>query len=195
MVFQEIYALFLAHSYLASFVAGALSEDILLLLAIASGGSNINFLTLCIFGFVGAIIHDTLIYVVAKFRPFKKWMIKLEKKEGSKPLVLFIEKVGRGDYLIPLVISKFIYGTRIALIFYSAHKEKSFWRYFFANTFFVFIWFIIMMPLGWLAGRGFTQILGAVHTVEKVVGFMVLFILLAIIFNSLFKNTLLKYRN
>lgn len=189
-----MYALFLQHSYLTSFISGFLSEDLLLLLAIASGGSSINFWALCLFGFLGVVIHDAIIYLIAQLRPLRRWMVKLEKKEGSKPLVRFVERLGRGDYLIPLCISKFIYGTRIALILYVGHKERNFWRFFFANTFCIFVWFVIMMPIGWLAGRGFTQVLGVVRGVEKALGMLVLFIILAVLLNALFKKILLWWK-
>lgn len=195
MVFKEVLALFFTHTYLISFLAGFLSEDLLLLLAIASGGSRLDFFALCIFGFIGVVIHDTVIYVFAHIPLLKRWIMRMEQKESHKPLVRFIERLGRGDYVIPLCISKFIYGTRVALILYFGHKEKRFWRFFCVNTFAVFLWFLVMMPIGWLAGRGFTQVLGVVRGVEKALGMFVVFIVLAVILNAFFKRVLLKIRH
>ncbi len=187
--------LFLTHSILISFVAGILSEDLLLLLAIASGGSRIDFFTICVFGFLGALFHDAIIFIFAQLSFCKRWIARLEEKEAHKPLVRFIERLGRGDYLIPLCISKFIYGTRLALVLHIGHKEHRFWRFFFVNTFFVFLWFLIMMPIGWLAGRGFVHLLGVVRDVEKIIGILILFIILAVLFNVLFKKILLWYKH
>ncbi|MEK6825348.1 MAG: hypothetical protein AABY00_01025 [Nanoarchaeota archaeon] len=194
MVFSDLISLFYENNILISFIVGVLSEDLLLLLAIASGGSRADFLTICIFGFLGALVHDAAIYLVAQTSNLRKWIARMERKEEHKPLVRFVERLGRRDYVIPLGISKFIYGTRIALVLHASHKEKRFWRFFFVNTFLIFLWFLVMMPLGWLAGKGFTLFLTAVKGTGKVIGLVVLFVLLCVILNMLFKKILLKLR-
>ena len=159
---------------LVSIVAGVLSEEFLLFFIILAGTGITNLWIVALFGFIGIIIHDSIFYFIAHSNIIRKLNMKIKFSERNKGIVLFIERIGNGGYFKPLLLSKFIYGTRIPLIFYAAHREKSFGRFIFYNMFAVLGWFLIMAPLGWLAGQGFSKLLHIAKGIEKILAIVLI---------------------
>ncbi len=163
---------------LVSSIAGFLSEEVLLFFIILSGVGVTNLWIVALFGFIGIIVHDSVFYFFACSNIIKKLNTKIKFSENNKGIVLFIEKLGNGGYFKPLLLSKFIYGTRVPLIFYAAHREKNFGKFILYNILTVLCWFLIMAPIGWLAGQGFSKLLRVVRGIEKV---LAVILILAII--------------
>ncbi len=94
----------------------------------------------------------------------------------------------KSSYFWPFVVSKFVFGARILIIFYVAKKEKSFRKYLLFEVLAVVIWFIIMIPLGWLVGRGFVQILSYAKGLEKALALIFVIIIIYYIINKVFRK-------
>lgn len=170
---------------LVSAIAGILSEDVLLFFIILAGTGVTNLWTVVIFGFIGIIIHDSLFYFIARSDIVKKWRMKIKFSEKNKGVILFIERIGNGGYFKPLLLSKLVYGTRIPLVFYVAHREKSFGRFTFYNTLAVLSWFLIMAPFGWLAGQGFSKLLRIARGIEKILAVILILTLIVYVVRKL----------
>lgn len=185
-IFQTIAYSLLPYHKSISLLAGIIGEDFLMLLAIFSGSDIISFWIVLSFGFIGVMIHDSIIYLMARskfaYRLKEKWNLS----ERNKGLVSFIEKIGGKTYFLPLMISKFVYGTRLALIVFISHRELNFFKYTVKNALAVAIWSAIMLPIAWLAGRGFARLLHLVKGVEKLLGFIVLTALVIYFVRKLF---------
>ena len=180
------------YGLLASLVAGILSEDLLLLLIILAGASLKDLGIIALFGFIGAIIHDCAIYFIADSNIMKKFNKKIKFSKRNKGLMLFMERLGNGGYFKPLALSKFIYGTRVGIIFYAVHKEKKFRDFMLYNTLAVLIWFVVMVPMGWLAGRGFSGLLEIVNGVEKILAATILVVVIIYIARRLLSKKIKK---
>ena len=170
---------------LVSSVAGFLSEEVLLFFIILSGVGVTNLWIVMLFGFIGIIVHDALFYFIAHSNIIKKLNTKIKFSENHRGIVLFIEKIGRGGYFKPLLLSKFIYGTRIPIIFYTAHKEKRFGRFLLYNMLAVLCWFLIMAPVGWLAGQGFSKLLHIARGIEKLLAVVLILAIIVYIVRKL----------
>lgn len=180
-----------------AFLSGFISEELILFLAILAAEEKKLFWTITFFSFMGVVFHDALICLLGRTKVFGRFAKRMELKENNKGLVQFLEKMGGGHYLLPLALSKFIYGTRIALIFYVSNKYHKFSKFFFVNTIALLVWFIVMMPLAWLAGRGFSELIHYARGLEKLLAiafFSVVFLYLArkLIIKILFKNKEIK---
>ncbi len=153
---------------LVSFAAGFLSEDVVFFLVILSGAGFTDLGIIAAFGFLGVIFHDSIIYLLANSQYVKKLKSKINFSERNRKIIKEIEKFGRRNYFLTLLFSKFIYGTRIAIIFYINGIEKDFRKFSFHNTIAVFIWFSIMVPVGWLAGQGFSELFRVINGLERI---------------------------
>jgi membrane protein DedA with SNARE-associated domain len=151
----------------SSFVAGFLSEDILLFLSVLSGADLISPLCIILFGFLGASLHDALCYSISRSSLVDYLKKKLISKERRNEISSFIRKYGGDGLFFPLVVSKFIYGARVATILYVGNRERKFRRFLIFNTISLLVWFTIMVPLAWLAGRGFIEIFQLATKIEK----------------------------
>lgn len=187
MIFtKELVVLLATHAYSACFIAGFLSEDILLLLALLSDPTHIPFTVVFLFGFLGIMVHDSLIFFIARSSwlfPLRSYFSRIAHRYTR--VIRVIEYFGKRNPLIPLTLSKFIYGTRIPLALYAASHEKKFVRYTFFNGLAVLIWCIIMVPIGLLAGKGFLSFLQIVRGAEKIIGLIILLIILLYLSNKL----------
>ncbi|HLC32123.1 MAG TPA: hypothetical protein VJK51_05640 [Candidatus Nanoarchaeia archaeon] len=180
-VLSSLLGMLFAHSFLVSYVAGLLGEELLLFLAVLSGQGAFSFWIVFFFGFLGVLTHDTLFYFLGKTRVIHAAGKNISTGRSGKALARFFKRFSPRHYFVPLLISKFFYGIRVGFILYLSHREQSFWRYIRYNTSATFLWFSLMLPLAWLAGRGLTAAFRVVHGIEKilsvlVVGIIVLFI-------------------
>jgi len=190
---EVVIQIFQSHVPLLAFVAGLLLGDVLIFLAMLSGVGKIHFGVILVFGLMGDITHDLLLYFFSnsKLAYFIKKKIKLSKKKNV--IVQFIEKINiRKSYFVPLVISKFFYGIRDAVILYVSHGERDIKRYLLTISMAGFIWILTITGAGWLAGRGFSGLLSFFKGFEKIVlvlviGAIIFLVIGKTIFNLLFK--------
>jgi len=191
---REVIVWLSAYLPLASTIAGITSEDTLLFLLIVTGG-KLNFWIICIFGFLGVMIHDVVAFFLCKTQFADKVSKLINPPHNQNLAVKFLDKFKKGDYLIPLLISKFIYGIRVAVLVYVSRKEKSFSKFFIKNASVTLVWFAVMMPLGLLAARGFSKILRIVKGTEKLIALIFLSILILVFINSLIRRLIVKNSN
>ena len=60
-IVQFILAMIAPYAPIVAFLAGFLTEDLLLFLAFVAGSGNFSIITACIFGLLGIIAHDVFI--------------------------------------------------------------------------------------------------------------------------------------
>ncbi len=155
---ENILALF-PHPYLLPFFGAIIGgeETILLIAALAADGGALTFLEVFIFSFIGTLASDTFWFLFGL--RFASWIEarprmhkRLEAVEG------FVHRFTRGQYFLALMVTKFLYGTRIAMIFFLANKRMTF-RQFSAQNFVVtLIWSTVVCSIGWLAGKGISSV-------------------------------------
>ncbi|MEK7540432.1 MAG: VTT domain-containing protein [Patescibacteria group bacterium] len=89
--------------------------------------------------------------------------------------------VGDKPFLAMLFI-KFLYGTRILTIIYLSSVKVRFWTFMLFDLIGTAVWLVVMVGVGWLAGKGLADVLPAVRSVEYlltgIVALMILFKLL-----------------
>ncbi|MEK6850517.1 MAG: hypothetical protein AABX85_03000 [Nanoarchaeota archaeon] len=183
MALEEVLvSFFYMYAPLLAFIAGLAIGDLMLFLGILAGAGKINFFIILLFGFIGGLIHDILFYFIANSPTahFIKKRFKLSKRKNK--IAGFIEKIGNGHYFLPILIAKFVYGVRDAVILYVAHNNKNFKRYLLVVACADFIWMTTIVSIGWLAGQGFTAFINLFRGFEKwlfilLAGLIILYIL------------------
>lgn len=194
MALEEVLiSFFYMYAPLLAFVAGLAIGDLMLFLGILAGAGKVNFFIILLFGFIGGIIHDILFYFIANSpiaHSIKK-RFKLSKKRNK--IAGFIEKMGNGHYFLPVLIAKFVYGVRDAVILYVAHNNKSLKKYLIVVASADLIWLVTITSVGWLAGQGFTIFISLFKGFEKwlfilLAGAIILYILNKFIISFILKH-------
>lgn len=174
---------------LFSFISGFLSEDVFLFFVVLTSVKDIgllSFLLIGVLGFIGIALHDSILYYLTNHHLITKLSNKFKLSKIS--LMAFIDRFGGKNYLIPLIFSKFIYGIRTAGVVLVSRKEKKFRTFLFYNSIAIFIWLCVMLPLGWLTGRGFSFLFEAVRDIEKILAVAFIIVIVIYLISKIFKR-------
>lgn len=101
----------------------------------------------------GTVASDTLWYIFGRFFATRFSETTFLKKEREKMSGFIARLVGQKP-LTALILVKFLYGSRIAMILYAASSGISFWTFSFFNCLGAIIWLLVFIPLGYFAGMG-----------------------------------------
>ena len=183
-VLRNILDVLMSHNYIISFAAGLITEELVLFLAILSGKGGIPFWAVFFFGILGALCIDIVYFILArtKFITYLRKIRLVSKSFGKMPK--FVRNFGEKNKLANLIVSKFIYGTRMISIMTISIKGIKFEKFIAYDLLALIIWGVILLPLGWLAGRGITSFLHVAKNLEK---FLLFALLIIIIYHLLIK--------
>lgn len=101
----------------------------------------------------GTLASDTLWYLFGRFFSARFSEFAFLKKEREKMSGFIARLVGEKP-LTALIMVKFLYGSRIAMILYAASSGITFWTFSFFNCIGAVIWLLVFIPLGYAAGKG-----------------------------------------
>ncbi len=160
-----------------AFGAGILAEELLLFLSFLSGHNLIDFKTVLIFGFLGAMVIDSIYYFIARSSFFKKYIENRMKSIRSIGLIKKIDKFANHNIFITLFLSKFIYGPRTIVILNFASNGMKYRKFLYNDVLAMLLWYILLPPLAWAAGHGLISSYGAVKEIEKTIGIAILFMI------------------
>ena len=189
---RELFKIVASHAQSLPFFVGVLNEDALLFIVLLASQSDASFWTVALFGFLGMMTHDTLIFFMTLSPLMQRFGRYINRSTSTQGLVKIIERLGRRHYFIPLLLSKFIYGTRTPLVIYASNKERRFFPFIFWNALAAGIWCGILFPIAWIAGQGFSRLLFVFRGIEKILGLILIAALLVYLVNVLVKRMILS---
>lgn len=189
---KELLALFAIHVYSISFITGILNEEAVLFLIILAGQGDASFWAVAFFGFLGMMFHDTLFFFLGRSNLIKRLGERLGKSPSNQRLMYFVEKIGRKNTFLMLTIARFLYGIRSSIVVYVGHKDPRFFRFTVLNSLAISIWCAVMMPVAWLAGRGFSRLFMIFRGAEKIIGLVLITALIIYFVQLIIKKYILK---
>lgn len=127
---------------------------------------------------LGTVISDSLWYFFGVFFAGRFSNVKFLQKERAK-MSGFIERLVGEKPWLALMMVKFLYGSRVAMILYAAAKRLHFGLFTLFNTLGAIIWLFVFIPLGYFAGKGVSQ---AAPLMEALPAALVVLIVSIIIF-------------
>ncbi len=152
-------------------------DTVILSAGYLAGQGTWEFWTVFIAALLGTMVADTIWFYCGAvgLRWTHRWRTVKHKHDA---LVDAIKKhTGSRPFLVLLVI-KFFYGTRILTIIYLSMVKVRFWTFIFYDLIGTAVWLVMMVGIGWLAGKGIANVLPAVKSVEYVLGGIVVLALL-----------------
>lgn len=174
--FAQILLLF-PHPYLVPFLGAVLGgeETILIMSALAAGGT-LTFTEIFLLSYSGTIVSDWLWFLFGM--RFASWLDRRPRIHAKLETVAgFVRSITRGRHFVALLITKFLYGTRIIMIFYLAKERLSFTRFSAYNAAVTGLWALVICSIGWFAGKGVTWIERAFSSVSLALGILLLFVI------------------
>lgn len=142
----------------AVFALCTVEGDITLLLSGVMAHSNsfgsYSFLKVLIAGTLGGLVGDTFGYCVGRF--FRKTIHQYRFYKMAQPRIeRLVDKFGG----FAIIISKYIYGIRVAMCIFNG-VSMPFWRFLFLDTISCAIWVSILAGVGYFFSGAVTSIIG-----------------------------------
>lgn len=103
--------------------------------------------------FAGTVASDTLWFFFGKYFSTRFSRIAFLRTEREKISAFVARLVGERPWQA-LIMVKFLYGSRVAMILYAAASGITFSTFTVFNSLGSIIWLLVFIPLGYLAGRG-----------------------------------------
>ena len=156
-------------------------EETILIISVLAAGGAFSFPLLFAMSFLGTVTSDIAWFYFGKYG--MRWLEgRPSIYEKIEQVEQFTVRMTRGQDFLALLITKFLYGTRLIMIFYLARKRLSFRAFLAYDAAVTGIWALVICSLGWWAGRGVSwaaQVFGDLSSVlgVMVIGFVALYAL------------------
>lgn len=120
----------------------------------------------------GTIISDTLWYLFGVHLLARFSHVRFFKRERQK-ISLYLDRLVGKRPLMALIMVKFLYGSRIAMILYAATRGIPFWTFTLFNSIGAVIWLLVFIPLGYAAGRGIGAAFPYLDAIPTAIGVLI----------------------
>lgn len=118
--------------------------------------------------FAGTVISDLLWFVAGNLLRSRLEQTLWLKKQREQASQLLAALTGTRPF-IALLFIKFLYGSRIAMILYLAARQVTLWQFIVFNSLGTLLWMAVIIPLGYLAGRGADSAMPLLNRIELAV--------------------------
>lgn len=179
--------------YLLVFLGTALGGEIFLItFAFLAAQGMISLYALLPLSFLGTYASDTMWFLIGRTLLFNK----VTEHRFANPAVYVItetiQRISRGSYFLALVFAKFLFGTRVVTIVYTSKTGLSLNKFLYYNAYAVFLWAIVVIPIGYVSGLGFTYLAEVLENIYAAIGFLLLFLVLIVVLQIWLKKIFSK---
>lgn len=157
-----------------------LGEEIILILSFLSANGYLSIWIVFVFCFIGRITSDFFFFTLGKLKIANK-LVRYQKNFIYEGVENLFSKLNRKNTFITLLYTKFFIGIRAAMMFYMGYRGISLKRAVVSDIFAVFVWMMVLVPIGWFAGSSFKLVLNTFDDIKIAIIFLVGIILLFLI--------------
>ncbi len=167
-------------------------EEVILVLAFLSAQGVLPLWIVLVFVPMGTFICDVFFFSLEKTRFVKRIKEWKYFSKGYEKLDAHIGKLTKDRHIHTLFYTKFIYGTRIVTLIFLGLKEIKYSKFFKYNIVVTIIWALIVIPLGYLAGKGYQIIVDVFRSVELGLLFILILVIVFFTIKKWISNKLAK---
>lgn len=158
-------AMLYAYEFPALFFGGFFFGETVIIPAAFLAGQNILSLQEVFWvTFLGTVIADTLWFIAGpplfRFAHRFEWIAARSESVLKRVKELYADQPFRA-----LLVSKFVYGTRILTVIYLSFEKVSAVRFLLVNLASTFLWLVAIVAIGWLAGKSIVNLIPFVSDV------------------------------
>ncbi|HBB53894.1 hypothetical protein A2740_00160 [Candidatus Nomurabacteria bacterium RIFCSPHIGHO2_01_FULL_43_16] len=130
---------------------------------------------------LGVFSSDTLWFILGRTKTVDK-ISKHRYTVGTVSAITeAIRRLSRGNHFLAFIFAKFVVGTRVVIIMYVSRTGMTFKNFIRYNIGAIFIWLIVLIPIGFLSGLGFNYISHILEDIYAGIGFIFLILLVFVI--------------
>ena len=178
---------------LSSLLVGIFTgEEVILVLAFLSAQGVLPLWVVFVFVPLGTFICDAFFFFLGRTKfvnRIKEWK---HFSKGYEKVDANVGRLTKDRHIFTLFYTKFIYGTRIATLIFLGLKGISYSQFFKYNLIITILWAMIVIPLGYFAGKGYGIILNIFRSVELGLLFILIFIIFFFIIKKWISTKLMK---
>lgn len=148
--------------FLGAFFFG---ETVILTAAFLSGHGIWSLSNVFLLSFAGTIVSDGMWFLFGQFF-FRLARKRIDNQEKYLQLITKLDTITGQKPFLSLLFIKFLYGTRILTILYLSIRKIGFWTFIVFDALGTVLWLIVMISIGWLAGKGISNFIPFVQKTE-----------------------------
>lgn len=164
------------HSWIIFFGAFFFGETLIIPAAALAAHGHFGVFAVAGWAYLGTVVSDALWFLLA--RPAHRLLSR--RVETNRRYELALRWVDRRFGKRPemaLLFIKFVYGTRIATISYLSMRGLKLRRFAALNGIGTGVWIVVIVAVGWLAGKGIASLGPRLSKLELILPLMLLFAL------------------
>lgn len=182
---NTIISVFANYSFLICLFSGMLGGIVwLLVLAGLAANGVFSVWTLILFFYVGIVACDIGLFKFGQIKSLSYFKKHKLIYRGYQKVTCYLKKYSKNKDMVILFFSKFVYGSYAPLIMHFGRRGMKFKKFLVSDLIINALWIIILVPIGWFAGKGLRLFLG----IENNINWMILFVLLLIVILYLIKK-------
>lgn len=182
--------------YLTIFLGAALGGEVALFtLSFLAAQSILSPVALVIFSFLGTLSSDSMWFLLGRTNTAQKIISHRYAHSTVSIIAEAVRRVSRGSHFLALIFAKFLVGTRILMLLYISKTAFSFNRFICYNAVATLLWLLVVIPIGFLSGLGFTYVAEVFHNLYAGIGFVFLILIVIVILQLWLKKIFIRMRN
>jgi len=179
--------------YFIIFLGSALGGEIFLVtFAFLAAQGMVSLYALVPLSFLGTYSSDAVWFLMGRTKKFTRMTLHKYASPTVAVITEAVEKMTRGNHFMALVFAKFLFGTRIITILYISKTHLTFPKFLHYNSYAVFFWVLVVIPIGYSSGLGYTYLARMFENIYASLGFLLLVVLLIIVGQVCLKRVFTK---
>lgn len=179
--------------YSIIFFATALGGELALFaLAFFAAQGVFSLFPLIVFSFLGAFSPNILWFFLGRTATVGRIISHRYTNTTTSIIVQAITRVSRGNHLVAIIITKFIIGTPLILAMYVNKTAITFKKFLYYESVAIFLSLLIVIPIGFISGLGFTYFAQNLNNLYVAFGFVLLIVIMIIIFQVWLEKMFIK---
>lgn len=164
--------------YAVIFLATGFGGELgLFALAFLAANNAIPWTALFIFSALGTFSTDSMWFLLGGTKPVQKMLSHKYASPTVEIVTEALQKVSRRNNQAALILVKFLIGTRIVMFLLVSRMYPSYWKFAEHNAAAVLVWVLVMIPVGYFAGIGYSYLSTALNNIYVGLGFILLMVL------------------
>ncbi|OHA21546.1 MAG: hypothetical protein A2849_03935 [Candidatus Taylorbacteria bacterium RIFCSPHIGHO2_01_FULL_51_15] len=171
-------ALLNAYEFPALFLGGFFfGETVIIPAAFLAGQGILSLTQVFSITYLGTVCADMLWFFIGP--SLFRFAHRFEKiRTRSEKVLMSLDTLYAKRPFRVLLISKFVYGTRILTILYLSLEKLSVVRFLLVNLLSTFVWLVGVVAVGWLAGKSIVNVIPVLSDAKYVLFIIVLLVLI-----------------
>ena len=197
MTFQEVIFeimwMFFQNPYPISYLGGIAGEEVLLFMAFLASHFSVPMAAMLFFGILGILTFDSAMFFFSRSELAQNLKEKFPIVRKYAKVPLLIEKFWEKYTFLTLAFSKFIFSVRIPLVAFLSRRGMDYKKFIIYDIGAVGLWAVVMVPLAYLAGKGFSYGLDIARNFFSVIGVAIMFIVIVYLLNRVIIDEILVH--